>query len=133
MNKGRVAPSIPAEPHLRKELRDAMVAADLLNYAAAEGDPADFLHALRKVAEANGGIGALARRTKLNRQQLYKTLSADGNPEFRTLWSILKASGYALAVAPRSRPIKGRAKASSRGKDLVNARDAAQIERPRAP
>ena len=100
MRKGRMAPSVPAEPHLRKELRDPVIAAELLTAAAATDDPADFMFALRKVAEAHGGIGSIARRTKLNRQQLYKTLSWTGNPEFRTLMAILTSAGFSLAVIP---------------------------------
>jgi hypothetical protein len=53
VTKRKYSPSIPAAPHLRRELRDPVVASELLDYAAAEGDPSDFLHALRKVAEAN--------------------------------------------------------------------------------
>ncbi len=101
MRKERMAPSVPADADLRKELRDPVIAAELLNAAAAEDDPADFLFALRKVAEANGGIGSIARRTKLNRQQLYKTLSSEGNPEFRTLRAILAAAGFSLTVVPK--------------------------------
>lgn len=55
------SPSISAEPHLRRELRDPTVAADLLNYAATEGEPADLLHAMRKVAEANDQVRSRRR------------------------------------------------------------------------
>lgn len=130
MRKGRMAPSVPAEPHLRKGLRDPVAAAELLNAAAAEDDPADFLHALRKVAEAHGGISSIAKRAKLNRQQLYKTLSTAGNPEFRTLWAILKAAGYSIAVSPSGAPGKRAPRPSGRSKDLVRARHAAQVVGP---
>ena len=117
MKKGRVPASVPAEPHLRKLLRNAATAAAYLSYTAASDDPADFLYALRRVAEAHGGIGRIAKRANLNRQQLYKTLSGAGNPEYRTLFAILRAVGYVLHVIPKetrklakSRPRAARAR-----------------------
>lgn len=127
MSKGRVAPSVPAEPYLRKDLRDPKFAAAYLTLAAEEEVPGDFLWALREVVEAYGGIGAIAKRAKLNRQQLYKTLSGDGNPEIRTLWAILDAAGFVLAVVPRSRPNKRIVTSSTRRKNPVRARHAAQV------
>ena len=100
MSKGRVAPSVPAEPYLLKRLRDPELAAAYLNAAAEEADPAAFMVALRRVTAANGGIASIAKRTGLNRQQLYKTLSLEGNPELRTFIAILGAAGYALHVIP---------------------------------
>lgn len=74
-------------------------AADYLNAIAAEGDLALLLKALRKVVEAQGGVGALARKTGLGRTSLYKTLSASGNPEIATLDKILKVFGLRVAFA----------------------------------
>ena len=59
-----------------------------------------FLLALRDVAEAQGGIGQLAKRTKLNRQNLYKALSAKGNPRLQTVETILHGLGFRLSVQP---------------------------------
>jgi hypothetical protein len=55
------------------------------------------------VVEAHGGIGSIAKKAKLNRQQLYKTLSRAGNPEFLTLRAMLAAAGFALTVAPNEK------------------------------
>ena len=117
MKKGQVPASVAAEPHLRKQLRNPAIAAAYLSYTAESDDPADFLYALRRVAEAHGGIGRIAKRANLNRQQLYRTLSGAGNPEYRTLFAILRAAGYALHVTPKearklakSRPRAARAK-----------------------
>ena len=103
MSKGRVAPSIPYKPFLLAELRDPAIAADDLNAAAADNHPDIFLLALRDLVDAYGGIGVIAKRAKLNRQQLYKTLSWRGNPEFRTLRAILDAAGFALTVIPKEK------------------------------
>jgi probable addiction module antidote protein len=89
--------------HLDK-LRDPEDARAYLELAleeyAAEGDIEEFLVALRDVAEAQGGIGELARHTTLNRQNLYKALSATGNPRLKTIDTILHTLGFRLAVAP---------------------------------
>ena len=103
MSKGRVAPSVPAEPYLRKQIRDPAFAAAYLSYCAESGDPSDFIFALREVADAYGGIGRIAQRAKLSRSQLYKTLSRSGNPEFRTLRAILAAAGFLLTVVPKEK------------------------------
>ena len=103
MKKRQIPPSVPAEPYLRRDLRDPEFAAAYLTLAAEEEVHGAFLWALRRVVEAYGGIGVIAKRAKLNRQQLYKTLSGDGNPEIRTLWAILDAAGFVLAVAPKKK------------------------------
>lgn len=131
MSKGRVSPSVPARPYLLRDLRDPAFAAGYLSLCAEEEVPGDFMAALRSVVDAHGGIGAIARRTGLNRQQLYKTLSIAGNPEFHTLRAILDSVGFALAVVPKP-PVKRRRKSSGRGKDLVNPRNPAQLERSHA-
>ena len=103
MSKGRAAPSIPYRPFLLAELRDPANAADHLNAAAADDHPDIFLLALRDLVDAYGGIGVIAKRARLNRQQLYKTLAWGGNPEFRTLSAILDAAGFALTVVPKQK------------------------------
>ncbi len=57
-----------------------------------------LLLALRHVAEAQGGIAALAEKTQLNRESLYKTLSSRGNPKLQTLGLLLNALGFQLSV-----------------------------------
>jgi probable addiction module antidote protein len=103
MSKGRAAPSIPYKPFLLAELRDPATAADDLNAAAADNHPDIFLLALRDLVDAYGGIGVIAKRAKLSRSQLYKTLSRSGNPEFRTLRAILAAAGFLLTVVPKEK------------------------------
>jgi probable addiction module antidote protein len=121
MSKRHVPPSVPAEPYLRRDLLDPEFAAAYLSYTAESDDPLDFMIALRSVAEAYGGISSIARRAKLNRQQLYKTLSIRGNPEFRTLRAILGAAGFSLAVVPRAQSGK-RATIHGRRRRPVEAR-----------
>ena len=61
-------------------------------------DLAAFLLALRTIAIAKGGISILAQKTKLNRQSIYKALSANGNPTFSTLDLILNSLGLSFVI-----------------------------------
>lgn len=101
MSKGHVPAAVPAKPYVLDRLRDPETAAAYLSIAAKEDDPGAFLLALRNVTEAMGGVSKIAARTGLNRQQLYRTLSKEGNPELRSLTKILDASGLQLVVAAK--------------------------------
>jgi probable addiction module antidote protein len=63
-----------------------------------DGDLEAFLLALRHVAEAQGGLGKLSRRTHLNRESLYKTLSSKGNPKLQTIGLLLKGLGFEFYI-----------------------------------
>lgn len=63
-----------------------------------DGDTESFLLALRDIAEAQGGISELAKRTNLNRQNLYRTLSSTGNPKLNTILAIIHGLGFKLSV-----------------------------------
>ena len=65
------------------------------------GDAAHIAAALGVVARANG-MTEMASRTGLSREQLYRSLSADGNPTLKTILAVMKAIGFSLAVAPDS-------------------------------
>jgi probable addiction module antidote protein len=70
----------------------------------ADGDPRAVPVALRTVADAVGGMAALAEKAGLSRETLYRTLSEKGNPRLDTLAAILAAFGLRLSVQPeRSR------------------------------
>jgi len=63
-------------------------------------DRAAGLLALRTVAEAYGGLGAVAAEAGISRESLYRTLSAKGNPTLKTLLAVLKVVGMKLSVEP---------------------------------
>jgi len=92
------------EQWLINSLRDKKEAATYLQVALDEyqkdNDTEALLLALRHVAEAQGGIGLLSRKTHLNREALYKTLSSRGNPKLQTLGILLKALGFHLLIKP---------------------------------
>ncbi len=83
---------------LIEALKDHNEAAAYLSAAIAERDRAVFLLALRNVVEANGGMAAIAERANLTRESLYRMLSGRGNPEFKSLLSILHAMGFKLSI-----------------------------------
>ncbi|MBI4124938.1 MAG: putative addiction module antidote protein [Deltaproteobacteria bacterium] len=79
----------------RKNPKEAI---DYLNAALEDNDPKVFLIALRDVAEAYGGVGAVAKKARLNRVSLYRMLSENGNPEISSIDRLLKTLGLQLAV-----------------------------------
>jgi probable addiction module antidote protein len=90
-------------------LRDENDIAAYLDTILADGDPRLVTVALRTITDAVGGMAALAERTGLSRETLYRTLSEKGNPRLDTLATILEAFGLRIAVAPvRKRAIGGR-------------------------
>jgi probable addiction module antidote protein len=81
------------------QLQDPKSAALYLEEALAAGDADAFKLALRNVAEARlGGMSALSERTKLNREALYRSLSASGNPTLETLSKVMHALGLRISV-----------------------------------
>ena len=116
MYKRHLSPTVPAKDYLLNRLADPATAAAYINAAASEDDPGALLQALRNVAEAHGGITKVAARAGLNRQQLYRTLSSDGNPELRSLTRILDATGLQLIVT--AKPVR---KARKRAIDAIAA------------
>lgn len=86
--------------HLIEELKNPEEAAAYINASMEDDDVEVFLMALRDVAEAQGGIGDVARKANLNRESLYRTLSKSGNPRLTGLKSILGAIGLNLVVEP---------------------------------
>ena len=65
--------------------------------------PEVFLSALKNVAKARG-ISNLADETGLNRENLYKMLSENGNPELRSMYKVLDALGFRLSVELKDEP-----------------------------
>ncbi len=95
----RIRPFNAAE-HLRS---DGEVAA-YIEAMLEDGDARAVPVALRTVAEAVGGMAALANKTGLSRETLYRTLSERGNPRLDTLAAILKAFGMRLTVKAVLKP-----------------------------
>lgn len=56
------------------------------------------LLSLRAVAEAYGGLGAVAAQAGISRESLYRALSPKGNPTLKTLIAVLNAVGLRLSI-----------------------------------
>ena len=53
---------------------------------------------LRALADAYGGLGAVAAQAGISRESLYRSLSPKGNPTLKTLIAVLKTLGLRLTV-----------------------------------
>jgi probable addiction module antidote protein len=81
---------LKADPDLAAEyLRAALEASD---------EPRVLLVALRRVAEATGGVAKVAKAAGVERESLYRALSARGNPRLSTLSAVTRAMGLKLTV-----------------------------------
>ena len=80
---------------------DPTFAVEVLNSILEDGEQGELMIALRQMAKAFGGVQTVAEQAQLNPTQLYRTLSASGNPALSSLSAILKAMGLQLAVKTR--------------------------------
>lgn len=88
------------EEGLIEKLRDTEFAAEYLNASLADADEGSderFLMALRQVAKAHG-MTAVAEKSGMARQAMYRALSESGNPELASLRALLSAMGFRLAI-----------------------------------
>jgi probable addiction module antidote protein len=83
---------------------DPAFALEMVNGILEDGDQSELLIVLRQMAQAFGGVQAVAEQAHLNPTQLYRTLSPKGNPALNSLLAILKAMGLRLAVQPLAAP-----------------------------
>ena len=93
-----MATSRKYQDSLVEALRDPKEAAAYLDAALEAGDRGAFLLAIRNVIDALGGMTKMARHTGLNRENLYRVLSEQGNPELNSLEKLLKGMGLRLSV-----------------------------------
>ena len=92
--------SISHDEAMVRELRaNPEFAAEYLRAALEDEDePRVLLVALRRVADARGGIAKIAKAAGVERESLYRALSAQGNPRLSTLVAVTKAMGLKLTV-----------------------------------
>ncbi len=88
------------ERDLHEWLKTPENAAAYLNAVLEEGDKSAMLLALREVAQANGGMTAIAERACVKRESLYQMLSKRGNPELTSLFNILHGMGLTITIQP---------------------------------
>jgi probable addiction module antidote protein len=92
--------SISHDEAVIQELRDdPKLAAEYLRAAIEEADePQVLLIALRRIAEANGGIAKVAKAAGIQRESLYRALSAKGNPRWSTIQAVTRVVGLKLTL-----------------------------------
>jgi probable addiction module antidote protein len=88
------------DEYLYRELQDQEFAAAYLEDAISDSLD-EFLVALRKVVQANGGMSRCAEDAQLSREAMYRMLTEKGNPVVRSLDAILRAHGMQLSVKMR--------------------------------
>ena len=80
---------------LLADLKDPHYAAGYVSAAASES-PETLLLALRDVADAQKGMGKVASEAGVNRENLYRMLSEEGNPRLSSLYSVLPVLGIKM-------------------------------------
>jgi probable addiction module antidote protein len=86
------------EAMVRRLRKDPKFAAEYLKSVLEDEDePRVLLIALRHLAQAQG-IAKVAKAAGIERESLYRTLSAHGNPRLSTLVAVTKAIGLKITV-----------------------------------
>ena len=85
---------------LIESLKYPLEAAAYLNEAIEDGDKEVFLLAMRNVAQAHGGMSAIAKKAHVNRESLYRMLSRKGNPELKNVLNLLHVVGLKISIEP---------------------------------
>ena len=96
---------VPLNESRKEMLKDPELAAMYLQESLQEGNMGEFKQALKHVADARlGGMAALSKTTRLNRESLYRALSEKGNPRLDTLTKVLSAVGLRIGVNVQHEP-----------------------------
>lgn len=92
-------PSVSHDEVIVRQLRkDPKFAAEYLKAAVEDQDePRVLLVALRHLVQAQG-VAKVARAAGIERESLYRALSAQGNPRLSTLVAVTRAIGLKLTV-----------------------------------
>ena len=96
--------SVDYTQKLIESLQDHNHAVAYLNAALEESLKGDaeslqlLLLALKHVAEAQGNMSNLAKRSKIRRESLYRMLSVKGNPYLQSFTSLIHAMGFNIRL-----------------------------------
>jgi probable addiction module antidote protein len=94
-------PAVEYKEELLRKLKSLRYSAKYLS-AALRDSTETFLVALRNVVEAKAGMKKLAADAGVNRENLYRMLSEEGNPRLQNLDAILKTLGLQLIVVEKN-------------------------------
>lgn len=87
---------------LDEHLKDEEFAAEFLSQALDEEDFSVFLTTLKDVIRVHGSISAISKKANISRSTIYKLFGEKGNPELKTILSLLHTLGYGLKVTKRT-------------------------------
>ena len=95
------------------KLRDKAYLDAYLEACLQESDEAFYLGLRRAVQARESGFTWLAAQTGLGRESLYRALSTEGNPSFRTVRKVLRVLGadegiVAHTAEPKHKPVQRR-------------------------
>jgi len=65
-----------------------------------DGTSEEIAEALGNVAKARQSMCKIAKKAKVNTNSLYRSLSKDGAPLFKTVNNVINALGYRLSIVP---------------------------------
>jgi probable addiction module antidote protein len=86
------------EAMIRRIRKDPEFGVQYLKAALEDADePSVLLIALRHVAQAHG-MAKIAKAAGVERESLYRALSANGNPRLSTVYAVAKAIGFRLTL-----------------------------------
>ena len=72
----------------------------ILSAAIEENDPKFLISVIGDIARSKG-MAKIARELNLNREGLYESLSAKGNPSFATVMGVLDNLGYSINICQK--------------------------------
>jgi len=90
--------------YLRQTGTDSLAGADILAEVPGQYESSveygsnPIAKALRDVAQAQGGVGVLAERAGLSREQLYRVFSSRSRPKLDNLVAVISALGFRLRL-----------------------------------
>ena len=65
-----------------------------------DGTSEEIAEALGNVAKAVGAMNKIAKSAKVNNNSLYRSLSKNGTPYFKTINNVINSLGYKLTIVP---------------------------------
>jgi probable addiction module antidote protein len=112
---------------LARELQDPAEAIAYLNAALDDEDHRILLLALRDVANAQS-ISQVAGKSGLNRENLYRILSPEGNPRLSSFLPLLRSLGLELSI--KNRGLLSYGSKATVAATVVNFTDYIRIRKP---
>ncbi len=91
------------ETDLIERLKDEEYQKEFLNASledyVTDGDFKGFFKSLELVIKAKGTVSEFAKKTKLNRRNLYSMFNGEQKPQLETIVRVLNELGYSLKIA----------------------------------